>query len=40
MARKHEEWVDRMFAGLTDAQMEQLMKLLAAVRHSIDEHPV
>jgi DNA-binding MarR family transcriptional regulator len=40
MARKHEEWVDRMFAGLTDAQMEQLMKLLAAVRHSIDENPV
>jgi len=40
MARKHEEWVDRMFAGLTDAQMEQLMKLLAAMRHSIDENPV
>jgi len=40
MARKHEEWVDRMFSGLTDAQMEQLMKLLAAMRHSIDENPV
>nr|WP_298726752.1 MarR family transcriptional regulator [uncultured Steroidobacter sp.] len=40
MARKHEEWVDRMFAGVTDAQMEQLMKLLATVRHSIDENPV
>lgn len=40
MARKHEEWVDRMFAGLTAAQMEQLMKLLAAVRHSVDENPV
>jgi len=40
MARKHEEWVDRMFAGVTDAQMEQLMKLLATVRHSVDENPV
>lgn len=40
MAAKHEEWVDKMFAGLNDAQMEQLMKLLAAVRHSIDENPV
>lgn len=40
MAHQHEAWVDRMFAGLTDAQMEQLMKLLAAVRHSIDENPV
>ena len=40
MARKHEEWVDKMFAGVTDAQMEQLMKLLATVRHSIDENPV
>lgn len=38
MARKHEAWIDRMFAGLTDAQIEQLMKLLAAVRHSIDEN--
>jgi len=40
MADEHEEWIDRMFAGLTDAQIEQLMKLLAAVRHSIDENPV
>lgn len=38
MARAHEKWVDQMFAGLSDAQMEQLMKLLAQVRHSIDEH--
>lgn len=40
MARAHEKWVDKMFAGLDDAQMEQLMKLLASVRHSIDENPV
>ena len=38
MARGHEKWVDKMFAGLTEAQMEQLMKLLAQVRHSIDEN--
>ena len=37
MARGHEQWVDEMFAGVTQAQMEQLMKLLAVVRHSIDE---
>lgn len=40
MARAHEKWVDKMFASVTDAQMEQLMKLLASVRHSIDENPV
>lgn len=38
MARGHEKWVDKMFAGLSEAQMEQLMKLLAQVRHSIDEN--
>jgi DNA-binding MarR family transcriptional regulator len=37
MARAHEQWVDKMFAGLSEPQMEQLMKLLAAVRHSIEE---
>ena len=37
MARGHEQWVDNMFAGVTEVQMEQLMKLLAVVRHSIDE---
>jgi DNA-binding MarR family transcriptional regulator len=40
MARGHEKWVDKMFAGMTDSQMEQLMKLLATVRHSVDENPV
>jgi DNA-binding MarR family transcriptional regulator len=39
MARAHEKWVDKMFAGLDDAQMEQLMTLLASVRHSIEENP-
>lgn len=37
MARSHEQWVDKMFAGMSEVQMEQLMKLLAVVRHSIDE---
>jgi DNA-binding MarR family transcriptional regulator len=37
MARGHEQWVDRMFAGVSEPQMEQLMKLLASVRHSIEE---
>lgn len=40
MARAHEKWMDKMFASVSDAQMEQLMKLLASVRHSIDENPV
>jgi hypothetical protein len=40
MARAHEAWVDKMFAELDDRQMEQLMKLLAAVRHSIEKNPV
>jgi DNA-binding MarR family transcriptional regulator len=38
MARAHEQWIDKMFSGLSEAQMEQLMKLLAQVRHSIDEN--
>lgn len=38
MAQAHEEWVDKMFAGLNERQMEQLMKLLAAVRHSVDDN--
>lgn len=38
MARGHEKWIDKMFAGLSEQQMEQLMKLLASVRHSIDEN--
>jgi DNA-binding MarR family transcriptional regulator len=40
MARAHEKWIDRMFAGLSSAQIDQLMKLLASLRHSIEENPV
>lgn len=38
MARAHEKWIDQMFSGLSDTQLQQLMKLLANVRHSVDEH--
>ena len=40
MAHVHEEWVDRMFAELNEGQMEQLMKLLASMRHSIEANPI
>ena len=38
MARSHEKWIDKMFAGVNDVQMTQLMKLLATVRHSVDQN--
>lgn len=40
MARAHEEWIDRMLADLSDAQIDQLMKLLAGMRHSIQANPI
>jgi DNA-binding MarR family transcriptional regulator len=40
MAHVHEKWVDKMFADLTEAQAEQLMKLLGTLRHSIEENPI
>ena len=40
MARVHEEWIDHMFADLGEAQIEQLLKLLAAVRHSVEENAI
>jgi DNA-binding MarR family transcriptional regulator len=40
MASAHEAWIDKMFSALTDTQLEQLMKLLAVVRGSIEAHPV
>jgi DNA-binding MarR family transcriptional regulator len=36
MAAANERWMDRMFADLSDAQIEQLMRLLGQVRRSID----
>jgi len=35
MAAVHERWVDRMFLGLTDPQVAELLTLLTALRRSI-----
>lgn len=40
MARAHEEWLDTAFADLTEPQTEQLMKLLGALRHSVEKNPI
>lgn len=40
MARAHEHWLDTAFADLSDAQMEQLMKLLGALRHSMEKNQI
>jgi DNA-binding MarR family transcriptional regulator len=40
MARAHEQWIDKMFAELSDNQIEQLMRLLGSLRHSIEENPI
>jgi DNA-binding MarR family transcriptional regulator len=40
MAHVHEAWVDHMFVDLTEAQIEQLMKLLSTMRHSIEKNAI
>jgi DNA-binding MarR family transcriptional regulator len=40
MAAANERWMDGMFADLSDAQIEELMRLLSQVRRSIDAHAV
>jgi DNA-binding MarR family transcriptional regulator len=40
MAAQNERWMDEMFADLSDNQIEDLMRLLAHVRRSIEAHPV
>jgi DNA-binding MarR family transcriptional regulator len=40
MAAANERWMDGMFADLSRAQIEELMRLLSQVRRSIDAHPV
>jgi DNA-binding MarR family transcriptional regulator len=40
MAAANERWMDDMFADLSAAQIEQLMRLLGQVRRSIDAHTV
>ncbi len=38
MAGVHEEWIDKMFADLSDTQIDQLTKLLGVMRHSIEDN--
>jgi DNA-binding MarR family transcriptional regulator len=40
MAQAHENWLDTAFADLSDTQMEQLMKLLGALRHSVENNRI
>lgn len=40
MAGVHEGWIDQMLCELTEAQIEQLSKLLAVMRHSIEKNPI
>jgi DNA-binding MarR family transcriptional regulator len=39
-ASVHEQWIDEMFADLTDSQVADLMKLLTMLRRSIEKHPI
>src|SRR5208282_4581879 len=40
MAQAHEQWMDEMFADLSDNQAGDLMRLLTHLRRSIEAHPV
>jgi DNA-binding MarR family transcriptional regulator len=40
MADAHSQWVERALADVSDAQVSALMKLLSAVRASIDENRI
>jgi DNA-binding MarR family transcriptional regulator len=40
MAAVHEKWIDTMFTDLSDAQEEQLIKLLGALGGSIQKHTI
>jgi DNA-binding MarR family transcriptional regulator len=37
MAEGHEQWIESMFSGLTEDDVEQLNELLTKLRHSIEE---
>ena len=39
MAAAHEQWMDGMFADLSDTQIGELMSLLTHLRRSIEAHP-
>lgn len=40
IARVHAQWVEQTLAGLTDAQVEDLLTLLASVKDSIRENRI
>jgi DNA-binding MarR family transcriptional regulator len=40
MAAAHEQWMDAMFADLSDKQSDDLMRLLVHLRRSIEAHPI
>jgi DNA-binding MarR family transcriptional regulator len=40
MAAAHEQWMDAMFADLSDNQSGDLMRLLMHLRRSIEAHPI
>ena len=40
MAAAHEQWMDEMFADLSDNQPDDLMRSLMQLRRSIEAHPV
>jgi DNA-binding MarR family transcriptional regulator len=40
MAAAHEQWMDEMFADLSDNQTDDLMRSLTQLRRSIEAHPV
>jgi DNA-binding MarR family transcriptional regulator len=40
MAAANEQWMDEMFAELSDNQAEDLMRLLTHLRRSIEAHPI
>ena len=40
MAADHERWMDEMFSGLSDNQIDDLMRLLMHLRCSIEAHPI
>ena len=36
MAARHAGWIDRLLGGLSDGEVEQLMALLARLRHGVE----
>jgi len=40
MAAAHEQWIERMFADLSDHQTADLLRLLTHLRRSIESHPL